>query len=183
MVIHATTTPASSASLTYHWKLSSGTIIGDQTGNSINVENDAVQDCEPPLSVHVQVDAEGLPKSCVSSASADFQLTTGICDIFPVDEYQATVFTNKEKPRFDNLAIQMANNPDRKAYVILEASSDASGKAVRLRVRKIREFILFRKYPMDRFVFLLRRSDRDRTIMWLPAIHGTMPECENCEAL
>ncbi len=179
--LSATITPAYTGELIYHWKLSSGIITGAANGSSISVENEDLRDCEPPLSVHVQVNVEGLPESCDSSASADLELTTGNCDIFPVDDYEETVFTDTEKAHINNLVVQMFNNPGRKAYIILEASSDAAEKAVRLRVRKIKRFILTRKYPSDRFLFLLRRSDRDRTVMWLPP--SSPPECDNCETL
>ena len=93
----AVVAPVPSEHLIFYWRFSSGKIVGNSTGRHVKLEDDAVRDCES-LPLQVQVQVEGLPDSCETSATAEFLLTTGNCDIFPVDQYRAKLFTKEEKP-------------------------------------------------------------------------------------
>jgi hypothetical protein len=181
--LKAQVTPPPTQKLTYIWILTSCTFIGDPTSGEITIQAAGEPNCGGN-EVMVELKVGGLDSMCDSSAIAKFPFYKN-CEVLPIDEYEATVFTNAEKARVDNLAIQMSYNPRLNGYVIMEASSDASAKAVKLRVKKIRQFILNRKYPIDRFVFLLMRTDQDRTRLWLWTPNVVFPLCESeiCETL
>jgi hypothetical protein len=179
--LKAKITPLPTSKLTYVWTLTSGAIIGDPTASEVKIEATKEPDCNG-TKVVVELKVGGLEYSCPSSAT-DKYLFFKNCDIFPIDEYQANVFAGRDKAAFDNVAIQLSNNLGFNAYVILEASSNASEKAARVRVSKIKQFVFEkRKYPRNRFIFLLKRSDLDTTkiYLWTTDLFSI---CENCEAL
>jgi hypothetical protein len=178
ITIQAILSPKPLGEVRYRWHVNSGKVIGDAKGNEVKIGTRKFGDCESD-EVLVRVDILGLEKSCPSSSTDKYGVSTGICDL--VDEYEATVFTDRDKAYLDNFAIQVLRNPRASGIVILEASSPASAKAARLRAKKLKQHILYRKYPMDRFIFWLQPSDRDRTIM--RSSLGPMPRCNNCEAL
>jgi len=179
--LKAKITPLPTSKLTYVWTLTSGAIIGDPTASEVKIEATVEPDCHG-TEVVVELKIGGLDNSCPSTATDNYLFFKN-CDHFPIDEYQSKAFTGRDKGALDNLAIQMSNNPGLKGFVIFEVKSDASEKAARVRAKKIKQFAFEkRKYPRDRLIFLLKRSDLDRTVIWLWPSDFTS-ECGNCEAL
>jgi len=182
--LKAKVTPLPTSKLTYIWVLTSGAFIGDPTSSEITIEAAGEPNCEGN-EVVVELKVGGLDSMCDSSAIEKFPFYKN-CEVLPIDEYKTTVFSNQEKGSLDNLGIQMSKNPGFNANIILEASSDASEKAVRLRVKKMKQWVFEkRKFPKDRFVFLLKRTDMDVTRMYLWPSGVVFPLCESeiCETL
>lgn len=131
--------------------------------------------------ITVSVRVLGLPRGCPDIASDSDPQYTRIQDGFPLDSYGPRSPDN-EKPSLDNLASRVSGEPaDEVGYIVLEYPRETREAVIKKRVKSVRDF-LFRKrrLPRDRFFFLVKRSEREYTSLWLKPIGD--PPCTECIA-
>jgi len=114
----------SSASITYNWSVSAGTISGGQGTSSITVDTAGLGG----QTVTATVEIGGLDPSCSRTASCSTSVETPPVSCRKFDEYADLSF-NDEKARLDNLAIQLQQEPGAQAYYVIFGSCDTEGAA------------------------------------------------------
>jgi len=111
-----------SASVTYNWSVSAGTITGGQGTPSITVDTAGLGG----QTVTATVDVTGLDPSCARTASCTTGITVPPQACRKFDEYADLSF-NDEKARLDNLAIQLQQEPGSQAYYVIFGSCEGEG--------------------------------------------------------
>jgi hypothetical protein len=100
-----------SASYTYNWTVSGGTISGGQGTSTITVDTGGVEG-----SVTATLELGGVGPECNRTASCTFQVAAPTVPR-KFDEY-GKIARNDEKARLDNFAIELQNNPSSQGYII-----------------------------------------------------------------
>jgi hypothetical protein len=110
----------STGQLTYNWSVSAGTIIEGQGTPTIKVDTTGLAG----QTVRATLSMGGLPLECSDSCDVSIPLPAPLCRKF--DEFP-DISRNDEKARLDNLAIELANDPTSKAYVVVSPRRSAKG--------------------------------------------------------
>jgi hypothetical protein len=163
--------------LGFKWKISKGNIVNGQGTPAIEIQTSPIEGAyaETKVSLHVT----GLPALCNSTAAATFPVTA-IYDLFPIDEYENCDFNN-ERAHLDNLAVQTLGVDGSTAYIILEIKPGQNRTVLKRRVERIQHHLFVkRKWPNDRFVFLVRHSDHPKTQLWMFPWGTGSPNCPDC---
>lgn len=98
--------------LNYEWTVSVGTIEGGQGTDTITVETVGIAG----QSVNATVKVTGINTACANSASQEMRVA-GCGHIRIFDQYGNIDF-EEEKARLDNVASQLENEPEVKAYIV-----------------------------------------------------------------
>jgi hypothetical protein len=110
----------STGQLTYNWSVSAGTIIEGQGTPTIKVDTTGLAG----QTVRATLSMGGVPLECSDSCDVSIPLPAPLCRKF--DEFP-DISRNDEKARLDNLAIELANDPTSKAYVVVSPGRSAKG--------------------------------------------------------
>jgi len=135
-----------SASVTYNWTVSAGTISSGQGSSSITVDTTGLPQNS---NVTATVNIGGLDPSC--SCTTQAMETGSIASINPtqVDEF-GTASNDDVKARVDGFFTQLNANPNAQGYII-NYGTPAQIKARRAAINKA---IAFRKYDASRVTFV-----------------------------
>jgi len=165
--------------LSFFWTLTSGSILSGQGTVRLKVEPPEVRDCEnKEMTATVRV--EGLPPGCTATATREFEVTTGNCDVFPLSEYGPASFVD-ERAQIDNLVIQMSNNPKAQAFVVFRIANQHPERVAQQRLKRFRRILKQRKYSADKIAFYYHTSERNLTTLWLePEGSLKVPDCGDC---
>ncbi len=160
-----------SASPTYNWSVSGGTITEGQGTPVIRVATTSEM---AGSTVTATVDIGGLCDECDKTASASAQIPDEIKAI-NVDEF-GPLANDDVKARVQNLYIELNNNPSAQGYII----NYGSAKDIAKREKVINDAIRFLKLDASR-VTLVRGSDQGggiRTVFWVVPAGATPPTPE-----
>lgn len=117
-----------SATYTYNWSVSAGTITAGQGTNSITVDTTGLGG----QTVTATVTVGGVPANCTNSQSCTFNVPPAPQVPVKVDEVEYTRF-NDLKARLDNFAIALQNDPTSQGYIIAYGGRrGTAGEAQRL---------------------------------------------------
>jgi hypothetical protein len=119
-----TTNVTSTASITYNWSVSAGTISSGQGTSSITVDTAGLGG----QTVTATVEIGGLDPACSRTASCSASVTAPQPPPTKFDEYGNIRF-NDEKARLDNYAIQLQNQPGAQGYIIAYGSCVGEAQA------------------------------------------------------
>lgn len=105
--------------VTYNWTISSGTITSGQGTSTITIDTTGLNDV-----VTATVEIIGLPSECDRTKSCSFPVAGIITgDDMKFDEYSDLKFS-EEKPRLDNVAIQLQQMPGAQALYFIFGSCE-----------------------------------------------------------
>ncbi len=135
-----------SASVTYNWSVSAGTISSGQGSSSITVDTAGLA---PNSNVTATVNLGGLDPGCNCTTSASETGSIGEIKITQVDEFGAAK-DDDVKARVDGFYNQLNSTPNAQGYII-NYGTPAQIKARRAQIMKA---INFRKYDVSRVTFV-----------------------------
>ncbi len=115
---------SSSASVTYNWSVSAGTISGGQGTPTITVDTAGLGG----QTVTATVELGGLDPACSRTASCSTSVRAPNPPARKFDEYGNIKF-NDEKARLDNFAIELQNQPGEQGYIIAYGSCAGEAQA------------------------------------------------------
>jgi hypothetical protein len=145
--------------LTFSWTVNDGTITKGQGTSSIEVTTNAPT---AGSNITATVEVQGLPLDCTRVASESAPVWDGGCGLLLVDEWES-LRPNDERGRLDSFFIELSNNPANTGVVVLQVAHkerfDSGNKRLQLVVRHAR----FRKFDLNRILFVLDRTGRSRT--------------------
>jgi hypothetical protein len=181
ITVKAIVSPNNYSDIKYSWSVDKGRIYSGQNSPEVVIATDEIQPGPKPTNLEVRLAIANLPPSCQSAARAQYPVYI-IVDFFPIDEYVAKSF-NDEKPRLDNLAVQLMHDPAMKAYVVKSFKAGTPKREISRQIERAKRFLFVtRKYPMDRFVILIDPTgeDREHTKLWLWPANEDFP-CGDCK--
>jgi len=117
-------TSDSSASPTYNWSVSAGTISGGQGTSSITVDTAGLGG----QSVTATVDVGGFDPACSRSASCTTAVKPKAAEARKFDEYGNIKF-NDEKARLDNYATALQGEPGSAAVILAYGNCEGAAQA------------------------------------------------------
>ena len=136
-----------SASLTYNWRVSAGSISSGQGTSSITVDT---ANLAPGTNVRADVTIGGLDPSCTCPTEAG-ETGSIATPNGPTEVDQFGAASNDDvKARVDNFYVQLNNDPNARGYII-NYGTPAQIKARRAQIMKA---ITFRKYDVSRVTFV-----------------------------
>jgi len=115
---------SSTASVTYNWSVSAGTISGGQGTPTITVDTASLGG----QTVTATVELGGLDPACSRTASCSTSVKAPNPPATKFDEYGNIRF-NDEKARLDNYAIQLQNAPGAQGYIVAYGSCAGEAQA------------------------------------------------------
>jgi hypothetical protein len=116
---------SASATATYNWSVSAGTITSGQGTPTITVDTAGLGG----QTVTATVEVGGYPPACGRTASCSTQVRPPpVIEPTKFDEYGNIRF-NDEKARLDNYAIQLQNSPGAEGYIIAYGTCAGEGQA------------------------------------------------------
>jgi hypothetical protein len=115
---------SSSASVTYNWSVSAGTISSGQGTSTITVDTTGLGG----QTVTATVELGGLDPACSRTASCSTSVRTPAAQARKFDEYGNIRF-NDEKARLDNYAIELQNSPGSAGYIVAFGTCEGEGQA------------------------------------------------------
>jgi hypothetical protein len=87
---------------------------------------------------------------------------------YRIDEYPKITWQEEQERLKRILLVELANHPDRVAYLIFNYQKNSELKLIKSRQKKISKFLQDNKIPQNRFRFVLGAKDSlYRTTIWL----------------
>ncbi len=165
--------PIENSKLKYVWAISEGTIIEGQDTSMIKVVT------TPDMSganITAKVIVQGLPNNCVNEVSetSSVAVIVGGCP----DEY-GKIPVEEEFHRLDNVLIELENVPKSIAFFRLSIEKETI-EETKKRIEKLMEHVKFRKFPKDRLIFAIEKSDYYSTSVYFILDGKEFPECNGC---
>ena len=145
-------------SLKYEWTTSSGLIEAGQNSGEISIRT-SLEDAAKNISIKVNV--SGLSPVCDNTASdivgiADLTIVCGLGEEFGAEK------ANDVKARVDNIFIMLDNNPNTVVLFEMEFADSETPQERKMRVTRILDAIKFRKYDLNKAIFLIS-NNKERT--------------------
>jgi hypothetical protein len=161
-----------SASITYNWTVSAGTISSGQGTPSITIDTTGVAGGG---NVTATVELGGVAPECNRTASCTF----GIKEMpraRKFDEYGNIAF-NDEKARLDNFAIELQNNPGAQGYIIAYGGRKARANEAQARADRAKDYLVnTRQIDSGRIVTVDGGYREDLTVeLWIVPTGATPP--------
>ena len=159
------------------WKLSAGTITTGQGTDQITVDTVGLGGQE----VTVTAELSGAPLGCNGSASRTTQVQSpGFICGFRFDEYGDIKF-NDEKPRLDNFAIQLSNQPLSSGYILMSAGQKTFENETTERLERAKSYLVnVREIDPNRVVTVDCGFTFDLNIkLYIAPLGATPPVCSS----
>jgi hypothetical protein len=125
-----------SASITYNWTVSAGTIRSGQGTPTIQVDTTGIGG----QTVTATVELGGVAPECNRTASCSSQVAAKIL-ARKFDEYGNIAF-NDEKARLDNFAIELQNDPGAQGYIIAYGGRRARANEAQARADRAKDYLV-----------------------------------------
>jgi hypothetical protein len=179
--VKAIVSPNNLTGLAYSWSVNKGKIAKGLGSQEITIDTSDIKIGfnQGGTEIEVKLEIGGFPTGCKSEATDKYGVFI-IADFFPIDEYRTTTFSNEEKARLDNLAIQLSHNPNMKAYIVKGFKAGTPKRSISRNIEKVKSFLFVaRKFPNDRFVILIDPGQELSTKLWLWPTNENFP-CDGC---
>ena len=175
MTFTASVSGNNNSSVVYNWTISDGTIIEGLGTSIIKVATNA--DIAGKF-ISATVSLNGLPVNCKNTASQKAEIAYVGLDPVMTDEYGRLSF-KEERARLDNIAFQLKDNKDYKAYFIIYVTEEDKSKAVKSRISKIQNYFAENhKISKERIVILTSKAASKRTQIYLVPSNASFPYFE-----
>ena len=154
-------------SFVYNWSVSDGTIV-EGLGTPVVKVITTPEEAEKEITVTVEL--KNFPSNCVNKASQKAFVSRGNADPIVADEY-GKLSDRDEKARLDNIAIQLKQNKEFKAYFIIYLPKKNLSEIAKKHISKIKNHLVKnQKISEDRIVVFTNEADVMRTrIYFVPA--------------
>lgn len=172
---------AKNLKIEYQWTVSRGEISGGQGTSSIIVDTTGVPGAS---NITATVKIKGLPENCANTASETGSIAQEII-LEPCDSYGKLPLYD-ELSRLDAFFVRLIDNPNYKGFIYITFEKKETFKQTLKRVKIIMTHVKFRKFPAERLVFAINKSENFKihlTILWCLPEGTKYPACENCEVI
>ncbi len=159
----------------YKWTVSDGTVI-EGLGTRVIKVITTPEEAEKEITVTVELN--GLPPNCVNTASQKAFVTRGNFDPVIADEY-GKLSDKDEKARLENIASQLKQNKDFKAYFLVYLPEKNQPETAKKQVSKIKSFLINnQKISEERIVIFINQADSFWTRIYLVPDGAIFPNPE-----
>ena len=88
-----------------------------------------------------------------------------------------------ELARFDPFLFELEQDSEYQGFIWIKTDEKKPFADVKKHIQKLVEYIKLRKVPIDRFIFVIEKSDSHITTLIPVSKFEELPECENCEII
>lgn len=159
-------------SFMYSWSVSDGTII-EGLGTPVIKVMTTPEEAEKEITVTVEL--KNLPSNCANKASLKAFITRGNADPVAADEY-GKLSDKDEKARLENIAVQLKQNKDLRAYFLVYLPKKNLNETAKKRVSKIKNYLVKdQKISDDRIIIFTNEADVMQTQIYLAPAGAILP--------
>lgn len=163
----------------YDWNVSAGTIIEGQNTSTIKV---VVTPDLAGASVTAKVKIAGLPNECSSEAFESASVAEMPPCGLPFANY-GKISRFDEIAQLNNLAVQLTQNPDFRAYFIISKQESESSDEIKTHIRKMIKVLRKFNVSKERLTFAIEPSDFQSTSIYVFQNKARPPSCDECEVV